>query len=303
METRPLSGVLPVIQTPFTRDGAIDQGVLERELHWVLDQGVNGLTTGMVSELLRLNEAERARLGTLVASVARERGALAVLSCGAESTSQAELYARQAADFGAHGIMVIPPTTVALDDDATFGYFMAIARATPLAIVVQDASGYVGNPLSIALQARLHEALGDQVYFKPEAPPLGQRLSQLRDATAGAARTFEGSGGVNLVDASRRGVVGSMPGAEVCWAVEAMWRALASGDESRAYRINAYLALLINLQTSLDSYVAVEKYLLWRQDVFERPDARGPSGYRLDDETRAEIDRLLELLQSALLLS
>ena len=103
---------------------------------------------------------------------------------------------------------------------------------------------------------------------------------------------------MNLVDAFHRGVVGSMPGAEVCWAVEAMWRALNTGDHARAYRINAYLALLINLQTSLDSYVAVEKHLLWRQDVLERRDARGPSGYRLDAETAAEADRLLELLQA-----
>ena len=90
-----------------------------------------------------------------------------------------------------------------------------------------------------------------------------------------------------------------MPGAEVCWAVEAMWRALRSGNETRAYRINAYLALLINLQTSLDSYVAVEKHLLWRQGVLERTDARGPVGYVLDEETAREADRLLDLLQIA----
>jgi 4-hydroxy-tetrahydrodipicolinate synthase len=299
METLRLSGVLPVVQTPFDLEGLLDGEALERELHWVLDQGVSGLTTGMVSELLRLTEAERETLGALVISVARERGVLAVLSCGAESTAQAIRYVRRAAELGAHGVMVIPPTTVTLGDEATFEYFVDIARATPLALVVQDASGYVGRPLSISLQARLHEELGDQVYFKPEAPPLGQRLTQLREATGGAARTFEGTGGVNLVDGYHRGVVGSMPGAEVCWAVEAMWRALTTGDESRAYRINAYLALLINLQTSLDSYVAVEKYLLWRQGVLERTVVRGPTGYQLDDGTRGEIDRLLELLQHA----
>ncbi len=290
---------MPVVQTPFRPDGGLDADCLLRELHWVLDQGVSGLTTGMVSEVLRLDETERFELATLVTSVAHERGALAVISCGAESTVQAVRYARQASDIGAQGIMVIPPTTVALDEEATFEYFTTIAAASPLALVVQDASSYVGQPLSIPLQARLHRELGDQVYFKPEAAPLGQRLSQLRDATQGAARTFEGTGGVNLVDGFHRGVVGSMPGAEVCWAVEAMWRALNTGDEVRAYRINAYLALLINLQTSLDSYVAVEKHLLWRQDVLERTDARGPSGYVLDRETATEADRLLELLQTA----
>ena len=299
MDQHHFSGVFPVVQTPFLKNGEIDVDGLERELHWILDQGVSGLTTGMVSELLRLSEAERHELGAVVTRVARERGASSILSCGAESTRQAMHYASRAADLGAQGIMVIPPTTVSLDETATFEYFVSIARAVNLAVVVQDASAYVGQPLSIALQARLQEELGDQVYFKPEAPPLGQRLSQLRDATSGAARTFEGTAGVNLVDAFRRGVIGSMPGGEVCWAVEVMWRALTTGDLERATRINAYLALLVNFQTSLESYVAIEKHLLWRQGVLEATSVRGPSGYVLDHETRGEIDRLLVLLQRA----
>ncbi len=299
MATQPLGGVIPVIQTPFSADGSIDEDALNRELHWVLDQGVHGLATGMVSELLRLDEAERRALGEIVTSVSRDRGALSILSCGAESTRQAIRFATQSAALGADAIMVIPPTTVALDDDATFDHFVAIAHACELAIVVQDASAYVGQPLSIEIQVRLCETLGEQVYFKPEAQPLGQRLSQLRDATKGAARTFEGTAGVNLTDAFKRGVVGSMPGAEVCWVVAAMWDALTSGDLERATRLNATLALLVNFQTSLESYVAIEKHLLWRQGVLSTTAVRSPSGYALDEETRQEVDRLLELLQRA----
>jgi 4-hydroxy-tetrahydrodipicolinate synthase len=297
MATQPLGGVIPVISTPFKTEGSIDIDALEEELRWVLDQGVDGLATGMVSEILRLDEAERRALGRVVTSVARDRGALSILSCGAETTRQAISYATQAAAMGADAIMVIPPTTVALDEAATFDYFVAIARACELAIVVQDASAYVGRPLSIAIQVRLSDALGDQVYFKPEAQPLGQRLSQLRDATRGAARTFEGTAGVNLTDAFQRGVIGSMPGAEVCWAVAAMWRALTSGDLERATRLTALLALLVNFQTSLDSYVAIEKHLLWRQGVLPATIVRGPVGYELDEETGREVDRLLVLLQ------
>jgi len=297
MAQQPLGGVLPVIQTPFAASGSVDTESLERELHWVLDQGVDGLTTGMVSEVLRLDEAERRELGRLVTAVAQERGALSILSCGAETTRQTIHFATHAAALGADAVMVIPPTTVTLSEAGIFDHFVAIARASELAIVVQDASAYVGQPLSVDVQARLLGTLGDQVYFKPEAPPLGQRLSRLRDATNGAARTFEGTAGVNLVDAFQRGVVGSMPGGEVCWAVAAMWRALTSDDVERATHINAYLSLLVNFQTSLDSYIAIEKHLLWRQGVLPSTDVRGPTGYELDAETCREVDRLLELLQ------
>jgi hypothetical protein len=52
-------------------------------------------------------------------------------------------------------------------------------------LIVQDASGYVGRPLSIGLQARLHGELGDRAMFKPEAPPIGPQLTRLLSATGG----------------------------------------------------------------------------------------------------------------------
>jgi 4-hydroxy-tetrahydrodipicolinate synthase len=188
---------------------------------------------------------------------------------------------------------------VALDDEALLGYYSAVADASSMGLVVQDASGYVGRPLSINVQAKLLELYGDRVYFKPEAPPIGQRFSMLRDATGGRARVFEGTGGVALVDSFRRGAVGTMPGAEVCWAIQRMWEALNAGEWSLAYTISGPLSLLIDLQTSIDSYVAVEKHILKRQRVLDSTLARGPLGYRMDDETRDEVDRLFELLRTA----
>ena len=210
---RPLAGVLPVVQTPFTADGTIDEAALRREVDWVVDQGAHGVTTGMVSEILRMTSTECARLAEVVAEQARARGALAVVSCGAESTFGAVEAARHAEAVGADAVMAIPPITVQLGDDALFGYYSAIVEATGLGVVVQDASGYVGRSLSIDLQMRLLDRYGERVYFKPEAAPIGQRLTQLREATGGRARVFEGTGGAALVDSYRRGVVGTMPGA------------------------------------------------------------------------------------------
>jgi 4-hydroxy-tetrahydrodipicolinate synthase len=297
--TRELSGVLPVVQTPFNEDGTIDEAALLKECRWVLDQGVAGLTTGMVSEVLRLSEVERHHVTEVVVAAARERGALSVISCGAESTRTAVAHALHAADVGADAAMVIAPLSVALGDDALYGYYSAVADETELALVVQDASGYVGRPLSISLQAQLLENYGDRVYFKPEAPPIGQRFTMLRDATNAMAKVFEGTGGVALVDSFRRGAVGTMPGAEVCWAIQTMWVALGSSNWTLAYDISGPLSLLIDLQTTIESYVAVEKHLLRRQGVLASTLARGPLGYTLDDETRDEVDRLFDLLRAA----
>ncbi|WP_158370870.1 dihydrodipicolinate synthase family protein [Cellulosimicrobium cellulans] len=295
---RPLAGVLPVVQTPFTADGTIDEAALRREVDWVVDQGAHGVTTGMVSEILRMTSTECARLAEVVAEQARARGALAVVSCGAESTFGAVEAARHAEAVGADAVMAIPPITVQLEDDALFGYYSAIVEATGLGVVVQDASGYVGRSLSIDLQMRLLDRYGERVYFKPEAAPIGQRLTQLREATGGRARVFEGTGGAALVDSYRRGVVGTMPGAEVTWAIVRLWELVEAGRWDTAYEISGPLSALVALQTSIDVFVAVEKHLLVRQGVLERTDARAPHGFVLDRETRDEVDRLFDLLRA-----
>jgi 4-hydroxy-tetrahydrodipicolinate synthase len=298
MSARPLAGVLPVVQTPFDVDGRIDESTLRREIDWVLDHGAHGVTTGMVSEILRMTTPECERLAAVVAEQARSRGALAVVSCGAESTFGAVAAARHAESVGADAVMAIPPITVQLEDDALFGYYSAIIDATSLGVVVQDASGYVGRSLSIGLQMRLLDRYGERVYFKPEAAPIGQRLTLLREATGGRARVFEGTGGAALVDSFRRGIVGTMPGAEVTWAIVRLWDLVSAGEWAAAYEISGPLSSLVALQTSIDVFVAIEKHLLVRQGVLPRADTRAPHGFVLDRETRDEVDRLFDLLHA-----
>lgn len=298
-DTPALYGVLPVLQTPYDEKGEIDDATLRREIDWVLRNGAHGVTTGMVSEILRLSSTERLHLTEVVCDAARSSGAPVVISCGAESTRTAVQFAEQATAHGATAVMANPPVTVGPTDADLLAYYSAIVESAGIPVIVQDASGYVGRPLSIDLQVTLLDRYGDLVYFKPEAPPIGQRLSQLRDATGGRARIFEGSGGAALLDSYRRSVVGTMPGAEVCWAIRAMWDALEIKDWDRAYRISGPLGALVALQVGIDGFVAVEKHLLCRQGVFRSAAARGPKAFTLDDETLDEVDRVFDLLRTA----
>ena len=122
--------------------------------------------------------------------------------------------------------------------------------------------------------------------FKPEAPPLGQNLSLLREATGGQAAIFEGSGGIALLDAYRRGIAGTMPGTEIVWAIRAEWDALTAGDLGPAMALQGLIAQLVALQHGLDGFLAVEKLLLHEQGVLRnracaRPRRLSPrSGHR-----------------------
>ena len=293
-----LQGVLPVFQTPYHEDESIDYATLEKEIEWLFDHGADGVVMAMVSEVLRLGGDERTELAENVCRLAGDRPA--VISVGAESTRLAVRYAQHAESVGAAAVMAVPPVSVAVTESELLRYYGAIIQAVEIPVIVQDASGYVGRPISVETQARILLEYGDRVLFKPEATPIGPKLSALRDATDGRARVFEGTGGIALVDSYRRGIVGTMPGADLIDGIVALWRALEAGDEPRIYRLSLPISSLVAMQHGLDAFLAIEKYLLVKQGVFRNTIVRGPVGYTLDEETRREVDRLFGLLQDVL---
>ncbi len=295
-------GVLPVVHTPFLDDDSIDEASLVRQVDWAFARGADGICTGMVSEILRLTPSERFWLTKRLGELKRDRGAF-VASVGAESTRAAVEFARQAADSGADALMAIPPVSAASSDPQLLDYFVALSECTELPLIVQDASGYVGRPISHPLCRELLDRFGpEKILFKPEASPLGPNLSALRDATNGRARIFEGSGGIGLVDAFRRGIVGTIPGMDLLPGILALWRALQTGDEEAVYRLSFPISAIValQLQAGLDGFLAIEKYILHQQGLIATPRRRGPYQWSLDEETRHEIDRLLHRLNAAI---
>lgn len=294
-----LKGVLPVVQLPYRDDESIDFETLDQEVDWLLAQGADGVTMAMVTETLRLSTEERKQVAAALCRDVNSRGAT-IISVGAESSYAAVELARHAESVGADALMAIAPISVAALSTELLDYFRRIVEATPLPVIVQDASGYVGKPLGTANMVRLLDEYGpDKVLFKPEAAPLGPQLSELREASGGRARVLEGSGGIALLDNFRRGIIGTMPGSDLITAVVALWRALELGDDERAYRISLPLSSLVALQTGLDGFLAIEKHLLVKQGVFRNAIVRGPVAYRLDDETRDEVNRLFARLTAA----
>lgn len=290
-----IRGVLPVIQTPYDEQERIDFETLAREIDWLYEQGVDGIVLAMVSEVLRLTDAERAELTEFACERSSDRGPV-IASVGAESSFAAAERARHAESVGAAAVMAIPPLSIPLDEPELRRYFERILEAVPIPVIVQDASGYVGRPMSIEFQAALRRDFGPRVLFKPEAQPIGPRLSELLEATGGQAAVFEGSGGAELVDSHRRGIVGTMPSADTIDALIVLWNALERGDAAVAERIDQGLQPLLALQKSLDGYLAVEKFLLVKRGLFRNEIIRGPVGFRLTDEMKAEVEaRFAEL--------
>jgi len=297
-----LHGVLPVLHTPLLQDSQIDVQTLERQIDWVFETQADGVVVAMVSEVLRLGYQRRKQLAKIVCETVGNRG-IKVISVGAESIHEALEFAHHAESLGATAVMAIPPVSTSLSSARTIEYFAAIAKGISIPLVVQDASSYVGAAIDLGVYLQLLEQFGEnRIYFKPEASPLGPNLSKLRDASQGKAKIFEGSGGINLVDCFRRGIVGTMPGTDLLDGIVALWRALQSNDQERVYQLSLPICALtaMQLQAGLDGFLAIEKYLMHKRGIFPNTLQVQPCSWELDPETSAEIDRLFDLLQRSL---
>mgnify|MGYP002642005332 CR=1 FL=1 len=298
---RPLAGVLPIVHVPFDEADRIDEADLRREIDWIFSIGADGLGTGMVSEVTRLSTDERQHLAARLVEFTAGRGSV-FMSVGAESGSVARAHAVAAEKAGCDAVMAVPPMTIRLPPAAVVDYFRGIAESVSLPLVIQDASGYVGQPIPNSACVELLDRYGpDKILFKPEAAPLGPNLSRLRDASGGRATIFEGSGGILLVDAYRRGIAGTMPGVDLLDGVVAVWTALEADDDEAAYAIALPLSAIVALQmqAGLDGFLAIEKYLLVKRGLFKSDRRREPVGWSLDDETAREVDRLFDRLAAA----
>ena len=297
-----LQGVLTIAHTAFTEADEIDAAALRRAVDWAFAVGADGVGTGMVSETFRLTHDERLSLAKVLVESAAGRGPV-FAAVGAESTKQSLAFARAAERDGCDAVMAVPPLTTRLGAEQLVDHFRALADGIGIPVIVQDASGYVGQSIPIPVCVKLLERYGpEKILFKPEAAPNGPTLSALRDATSGRAVMFEGSGGIFLVDSFRRGIAGTMPGMELLDGIVAVWKALARGDEATAYRVYFPVCALValQLQAGLDGFLAAEKYLMVKRGLFPSARRRKPYGWELDAETASEVDRLFALLQQAI---
>ena len=123
-------GIFPAITTPFTADGAVDQGFLAEHCRWMISAGCSGIIPlGSLGEGGTLSFAEkRAVLDTVVGAA----GAPVVAGIAALSTAEAVELARMAEDAGCRGLMVLPPYVYSTDEREMLAHVSAVIDATRL---------------------------------------------------------------------------------------------------------------------------------------------------------------------------
>lgn len=142
-------GVMPALTTKFTSGDALNMELFAQNLALQLEAGVSGIILGgSLGEASVLTVAEKEKL--VKAALAQIGGKVPVILNIAEgNTSVALEQVRLAEQWGAQGLMVLPPMRYKADDEETVAYFTTIANSTDLPIMIYN------NPVDYKIMVTL----------------------------------------------------------------------------------------------------------------------------------------------------
>jgi len=251
IQPKPLKGILPVAPTIFTETGAIDLEGNARTMDMMVDQDVDGICIlANFSEQFLLTDEERKTLAE--ACLKKVAGRVPVtVTCSHFSTKIASERAKHAADHGASMLMLMPPyhgAALQADEDSMVEHFAAIAKASGLPIMVQDAP-LSGVKLSVPFLVRLAKDVPQVCAFKIEVPFAAAKLRSLIAAGGKSIiGPFDGEEGITLMADLDGGAIGTMSSALLPDLIKPVVTAHAAGDRKTAAALYKNILPLINYE-------------------------------------------------------
>ncbi|MDE0591572.1 dihydrodipicolinate synthase family protein [Halocynthiibacter sp. C4] len=231
-----LSGVLPVVPTPFFEDGAVDIESLRNLVNFSVDAGVGALVyPGVASEDVQLSSEERK--ACLSAVVDQNAGRVPVIGGVNATTAEGMVQmAEQVADLGADMIMAMAIPDMGGDWSK---WFHRISDATEgLPIVLQNLFAPRGADLSAEEMIALANAVPAVRFVKEECIPSGERVSELVAAVGADLDAVIGGGGARyLFEELERGAVATMPAIELLETHVQLMNAYAAGRRAEALEL------------------------------------------------------------------
>jgi len=286
-----LTGVWPILVTPFEQDGSIDLLSLRTLVEGSLAAGVDGVVAlGVNAEAARLSDAERTIIATLISEACRAAGRPFLVTVSHPGTEVACHRAREAADLGAAGVMAAPPPFSRFGP-AMLQHYASLA-AVGLPVVIQDYPPETAVTLIPEQLAELVAVCGPGAGIKVEDAPTPPKIGRLRALLGPDVGLVGGLGAMYLLSELRRGGDGAMTGFPIHAAMLTICRAMAADDESTAEAMYRRWLPLMVLGAQPGVGLTVMKEVLRRRGLIRHGGLRKP-GPSLDEISRRELDRVL----------
>jgi 4-hydroxy-tetrahydrodipicolinate synthase len=176
MSTAQFHGVFPYLVSPIDDAGRVKDDVLARLCDDLIKAGVHGLTPlGSTGEFAYLGRAQKRRVVEVVIEAAAGRVPV-VAGVASTTTADAVEQAREWQQLGCDGILAVLEAYFPIGDDGVHDYFMAIADAVSLPVVLYTNPSFQRSDLSLPVIERLSRVPNIR-YIKDASVNTGRLLS------------------------------------------------------------------------------------------------------------------------------
>ena len=288
------AGVMPATTTAFDEQLNIDHEFVARHANWVIDHGCTGIVTpGSLGESATLSFDEKLAIWkTLIAAVGDRVPVVAAIA--SLSTNEAVRLARNAADVGCSGLMVLPPYVYRSDWREMKAHIEAVFRATKLSCMLYN------NPVAYGtdfLPEQIKELTGEHENLEAvkESSTDVRRVTWIRELVGDRLAIFVGVDDA-IVEGIAVGAVGWIAGLVNALPQESvdLFNYAMNGERERALALYNWFLPLLRMDT-VPKFVQLIK--LVQQEVgMGNARVRAP---RLELQG-AELDEALRVIRHAL---
>ena len=282
-----LTGILPVLPTPFDENGDVDVQAMRGLVGFALKANVDGIVfPGFASEVSELSGEERQ---LLLKTIAEETVGRVPIVAGASAATPSEVIAHgsYALSLGLHQIMVQSPVSVGNELGAVLAFFGEVVSALPeIEIILQNAPAPRGADLSPEVITGICNELPQIAHVKEETLPAGPAISHLIENGPKTLKgVIGGGGGRFILDEYARGACAAMPALEIVdlhVQMDQAWRA-GSGEKARSLYVRTLplLALQSIYRMNLTKYVLQCRGIL--TEISTRAPTPEPDDFALND--------------------
>jgi dihydrodipicolinate synthase/N-acetylneuraminate lyase len=270
-----LSGVIPIIPTPFTPNEEIDEQALRNLVEFAISVGIKAACLpAYASEFYKLSDEEK--LQVVKIAVNQSNGRMQIV---AQSNSPALKIAIKLAkaniEAGADVIALAVPRIFALPEESIKAYLSAFFAAIPnTPVLIQDFNPG-GASISVSLINELRLNHPNFKYLKLEEPLCAPKFEDIIKTTKGTVGVLEGWGGLYLPELIPIGIAGVMPGLAVSDILQKVFDLRTNGQHDKAFEIfeRVMPQIFFSLQ-NMELFHYAEKELLIARGVLKNSIAR-----------------------------
>jgi 4-hydroxy-tetrahydrodipicolinate synthase len=281
---KPLRGLYPILETPFTQDNKLDNDALAAEVGFCNRGKLGGMIWPVfASSWSTLSDAERIEGAETI--LAAGKGGTAAIAIAVQNmawdTATSIRYAKHAAANGADAIVSIPPNNGwNVTDQTVIDYYKAIGMATDLPLIVQTR-----GTISVDLMIQLFQQVPTMKATKDEVGDPLKRVGDLIRRTGNKLAVWAAGGGTGnlLLEELPLGFMGLCPTPQYSDLLQQVMELYWAGKKNEAFdmfgRVQGFATI-----TGATEYMMVARGV-FKESTKQRkqpmePEARSTGGAR-----------------------